>query len=109
MARHLDEAVDLPLVGDSLGMTVYGFDSTLPVTIRTIGIGGSPACDGQILVIDDMLGLFAEFTPKFVKRYRGLGDEIGAAAREYAEDVRHGRFPAEEHTYPAPKRAKAAE
>lgn len=82
---------------------------TEKVAIPTIGIGGSPACDGQILVIDDMLGLFAEFTPKFVKRYRELGDEIRAAAREYAEDVRQGRFPAAEHTYPGPRRAKAAE
>ena len=81
---------------------------TEKVAIPTIGIGGSPACDGQILVIDDMLGLFAEFTPRFVRRYRELGDEIRAAAREYAEDVRGGRFPAEEHTYIGPKR-KAAE
>jgi 3-methyl-2-oxobutanoate hydroxymethyltransferase len=79
------------------------------VAIPTIGIGGSPACDGQILVIDDMLGLFAEFTPRFVKRYRNLGDEIRAAAHEYAEDVRQGRFPAAENTYPGPKRAKAVE
>ena len=49
---------------------------TEAVAIPTIGIGGSPACDGQILVTDDMLGLFAEFTPKFVKRYRRLGEEI---------------------------------
>ena len=76
------------------------------VAAPTIGIGGSPACDGQILVIDDMLGLFTEFTPRFVKRYRQLGDEIRAAAREYAEDVRQGRFPAAEHTYPAPRRPK---
>src|SRR5580704_16785488 len=72
---------------------------TETVAIPTIGIGGSPACDGQILVIDDMLGLFAEFTPRFVKRYRRLGEEIQAAAREYAEEVRQGRFPAAEHTY----------
>jgi 3-methyl-2-oxobutanoate hydroxymethyltransferase len=72
---------------------------TAAVAVPTIGIGGSPACDGQILVIDDMLGLFTEFTPKFVKRYRRLGDEIRAAAREYAEEVRQGRFPAAEHTY----------
>jgi 3-methyl-2-oxobutanoate hydroxymethyltransferase len=82
---------------------------TETVAIPTIGIGGSPACDGQILVIDDMLGLFAEFTPRFVKRYRNLGDEIRAAAHEYAEDVRQGRFPAAENTYPGPKRAKAVE
>src|SRR5437868_9566723 len=74
---------------------------TRQVAVPTIGIGGSPECDGQILVIDDMLGLFAEFTPKFVKRYRRLGDEIRAAAREYAEEVRQGRFPAAEHTYTA--------
>lgn len=72
---------------------------TEAVAIPTIGIGASPACDGQILVIDDMLGLFTEFTPKFVKRYRMLGDEIRAAAHDYAADVRDGRFPATEHTY----------
>jgi 3-methyl-2-oxobutanoate hydroxymethyltransferase len=77
---------------------------TQAVAVPTIGIGGSPACDGQILVIDDMLGLFAEFTPKFVKRYRQLGDDIRAAAREYAQDVRQGAFPAAEHTYPGPPR-----
>jgi len=71
---------------------------------RPIGIGGSPACDGQILVIDDMLGMFTEFTPRFVKRYRNLGDDIRAAARDYAEEVRNGRFPAAEHTYAAPRR-----
>jgi len=80
---------------------------TAEIAVPTIGIGASPACDGQILVTDDMLGVFAEFTPKFVKRYRRLGDDIRTAAREYAEDVRAGRFPAPEHTYPTPaKRAK---
>ena len=79
---------------------------TSAVAVPTIGIGASPACDGQILVTDDMLGLFAEFTPKFVKRYRRLGDDIRAAARDYAEDVRGGRFPAAEHTYTAPAKRK---
>jgi 3-methyl-2-oxobutanoate hydroxymethyltransferase len=78
------------------------------VATPTIGIGASPACDGQILVIDDMLGLFTEFTPRFVKRYRQLGDEIRAAAREYADEVRRGDFPAPEHTYTAPRRPKTA-
>lgn len=77
---------------------------TVAVAVPTIGIGGSPACDGQILVIDDMLGLFAEFTPRFVKRYRELGNEIRAAVQEYAEDVRAGRFPAAEHTYTGTRR-----
>jgi 3-methyl-2-oxobutanoate hydroxymethyltransferase len=74
------------------------------VAVPTIGIGASPACDGQILVTDDMLGLFAEFTPKFVKRYDNLGDRIKAAASAYAGEVRQGRFPAPEHTYAAPAR-----
>ncbi len=85
-------------VAESLARELTG-----AVAVPTIGIGGSPACDGQILVIDDMLGLFTEFTPKFVKRYRSLGDEIRSAAREYAEEVRQGRFPAAEHTYSAPR------
>lgn len=77
------------------------------IAVPTIGIGASPACDGQILVTDDMLGVFTEFTPKFVKRYRRLGDDIRGAARDYAAEVRDGRFPAPEHTYPTPaKRAK---
>jgi 3-methyl-2-oxobutanoate hydroxymethyltransferase len=87
---------------------VLARELTSAVAVPTIGIGGSPACDGQILVIDDMLGLFAEFTPKFVKRYRELGEEIRAAVREYADEVRQGRFPAAEHTYPGPRRRKAA-
>jgi 3-methyl-2-oxobutanoate hydroxymethyltransferase len=85
-------------VAESLARELTG-----TVAVPTIGIGGSPACDGQILVIDDMLGLFTEFTPKFVRRSRRLGDEIRSAAREYAEEVRQGRFPAAEHTYSAPR------
>jgi 3-methyl-2-oxobutanoate hydroxymethyltransferase len=77
---------------------------TAAVAVPTIGIGGSPACDGQILVTDDMLGLFGEFTPRFVKRYRKLAEEIAAAAREYADDVRAGRFPGPEHTYSGARR-----
>jgi 3-methyl-2-oxobutanoate hydroxymethyltransferase len=75
---------------------------TAAVAVPTIGIGASAACDGQILVTDDLLGVFAEFTPKFVKRYRNLGEEIRAAAREYAADVKQGRFPAAEHIYAGP-------
>src|SRR5207248_10708067 len=88
-------------VAESLGREL-----TERVAAPTIGIGGSPSCDGQILVIDDMLGLFTEFTPRFVKRYRELGAEIRAAARDYADDVRAGRFPTAEHTYAAPRRTK---
>jgi 3-methyl-2-oxobutanoate hydroxymethyltransferase len=72
---------------------------TQAIAIPTIGIGASPACDGQILVTDDMIGLFAEFTPKFVKRYAELGTAIAAAAEAYAADVRARRFPGPEHCF----------
>jgi len=64
----------------------------------TIGIGASAACDGQILVTPDMLGLF-DWTPKFVRKYADLRGEIGRAVASYAEDVRARRFPAEVETY----------
>jgi 3-methyl-2-oxobutanoate hydroxymethyltransferase len=65
---------------------------TEAIAIPTIGIGASAGCDGQVLVIDDMLGLF-EWTPKFVRRYADLKGEISRAAAAYAEDVRARRFP----------------
>lgn len=64
-----------------------------------IGIGASPACDGQVLVTEDVLGLFADFKPKFVKRYADLSEQVGAAAQAYAEDVRARRFPGPEHCF----------
>jgi 3-methyl-2-oxobutanoate hydroxymethyltransferase len=73
---------------------------TAGLEIPTIGIGASPACDGQILVTDDLLGLFADFTPRFLKRYAELGTAIDEAVRAYAADVRAGRFPAPEHCVP---------
>ncbi len=72
---------------------------TARLEIPVIGIGASPACDGQILVTDDMIGLFAEFTPKFVKRYAELGAAVAAAAEAYAADVRARRFPGPEHCF----------
>ena len=72
---------------------------TQAVPVPTIGIGASAACDGQILVGEDAFGLFAEFTPKFVKRYADLAGTIAAAAKSYAEDVRARRFPGPEHVY----------
>lgn len=72
---------------------------TAEVAIPTIGIGASPACDGQVLVVDDMLGLFTEFRPKFVKRYAELGVEADRAIAAYAAEVRARAFPAPEHTF----------
>jgi 3-methyl-2-oxobutanoate hydroxymethyltransferase len=68
------------------------------VATPTIGIGASAGCDGQVLVTDDMLGLF-EWTPKFVRRYADLKTEIGRAAAAYAEDVRERRFPGPAEIY----------
>ena len=79
-------------------------DLTEKVSIPTIGIGASPACDGQILVTEDMLGLFADFTPKFVRKYAKLGDAIELAVKEYAEDVRTGAFPGLEHCFGVEKK-----
>ncbi len=72
---------------------------TEEVAVTTIGIGASPACDGQILVTNDMVGLFADFTPKFVKRYADLGGAMEAAAKAYAEEVRARTFPGLEHCF----------
>jgi 3-methyl-2-oxobutanoate hydroxymethyltransferase len=66
--------------------------------IPVIGIGSGPACDGQLLVAQDLLGLFDRFVPKFVKVYRQLGQEVASAFREFREEVESGAFPAAEHT-----------
>ena len=73
--------------------------ATAAIDIPTIGIGASSACDGQVLVIDDVLGLVTDIKPRFVKRYAELAPLIAAAATAYAEDVRARRFPAAEHVY----------
>jgi 3-methyl-2-oxobutanoate hydroxymethyltransferase len=72
---------------------------TEKLAIPTIGIGASSACDGQILVVDDMLGMFTDFRPKFVKRYAELGKTADTAIAAYATEVRERRFPADEHVF----------
>jgi len=69
------------------------------VKIPVIGIGAGPGCDGQILVINDVLGLSGDFRPKFVKRYADLGTQISTAAATYKTDVQANTFPGPEHTY----------
>jgi len=80
---------------------------TTEVAIPTIGIGASAGCDGQILVVDDMLGFFTAFKAKFVKRYADLGTAAEAAIAEYAAEVRARSFPAAEHVFgdKAPKKS----
>jgi len=72
---------------------------TRELDIPTIGIGAGPACNGQVLVFHDMLHMFLDFTPKFAKVYVDSGTSICDALERYCEEVREGRFPAEEHCY----------
>jgi len=69
------------------------------LTIPTIGIGAGPACDGQVLVLHDMLGLNDQFSAKFVKKYAALAEDVREAARVYAAEVREGRYPGPEHSF----------
>ncbi|HEX5866500.1 MAG TPA: 3-methyl-2-oxobutanoate hydroxymethyltransferase [Beijerinckiaceae bacterium] len=102
-ARAVAEAgafsVVVEAVAEPLGRAI-----TEAVPIPTIGIGASPACDGQILVLEDMLGLTPR-APKFVKRYGDIGPSIAKAVEDYAREVRERTFPAPENTYPERKAA----
>ena len=69
------------------------------LAIPTIGIGGGPYCDGQVLVIHDVLGMFDRFTPKFIKKYANLKSDAITAVRKYREEVENGIFPGSEHSF----------
>ncbi|WP_077369119.1 3-methyl-2-oxobutanoate hydroxymethyltransferase [Anaerosalibacter sp. Marseille-P3206] len=69
------------------------------VSIPTIGIGAGKYCDGQILVVNDMLGMYSDFTPKFVKQYKNLKEDINEAINDYITDVKKGTFPEEKHSF----------
>lgn len=88
-------AVVLEKIPDGLAQRI-----TADIAVPTIGIGASAGCDGQILVIDDMLGLFSDFRPRFVRRYAELGAAASDAIAAYAADVRARRFPGPEHVFP---------
>ncbi|RUM36438.1 MAG: 3-methyl-2-oxobutanoate hydroxymethyltransferase [Desulfobulbus sp.] len=97
-ARALEEAgafaIVLECVPGSLAEVV-----TRAVAIPTIGIGAGAGCDGQVLVTNDMLGLFERFTPGFVKKYLNLAPEIKTAVQSFIREVDSKEFPAEEHTF----------
>jgi 3-methyl-2-oxobutanoate hydroxymethyltransferase len=76
---------------------------TNQISAVTIGIGASPACDGQVLVSEDILGIFTDFKPKFVKRYASLADDISDAVQTYAAEVRSRAFPTQEYCFGAKK------
>lgn len=93
-------SIVIEAVAEPLGRKI-----TKEIAIPTIGIGASPACDGQILVLEDMLGLSPR-VPKFVRRYGELGPGIEAAIAAYAGDVRSRAFPGPEHVYPMRKKER---
>lgn len=97
-AKAIDEAGAFAMVIEG---TVEPLAREISANVRaaTIGIGASPACDGQILVSDDMLGLFNEFKPRFVKHYSELAEVIDKAASDYASEVKERVFPGQEHTF----------
>jgi 3-methyl-2-oxobutanoate hydroxymethyltransferase len=81
---------------------------TAALTVPTIGIGAGQDCDGQVLVWHDMLGYYEGRAPRFVKRYADLGAVIQEALERYADEVRSGAFPEEQHTYSMPEDERAA-
>lgn len=97
-ARAVAEAGAFSVVLEKVPQ-VLADEITAGLPIPTIGIGASAGCDGQILVVDDMLGLFTAFKPKFVKRYGDLGQQAEAAIADYAAEVRARSFPASEHVF----------
>src|SRR5438105_936786 len=105
-ARLFDEAgIDVLLVGDSLGMVVQGNDTTLPVTREEMAyhcravVGAGAACDGQVLVSYDMLGMDETFKPRFVRRFATLGATIKQAVGQYAAEVRAATFPSDAESF----------
>jgi 3-methyl-2-oxobutanoate hydroxymethyltransferase len=87
-------AIVLELIPASLAARI-----SKSLTIPTIGIGAGPGCDGQVLVLHDMLGLNEQFAPKFLKHYAKLGESVREAVRSFAADVRDGKYPGKEHSF----------
>ena len=98
-AQVLEQAGVFALVVECVPRTL-GRAITQAVHVPTIGIGAGPDCDGQVLVVHDLLGLSGPTVPRFVKRYADLGDRMLEAFQAYRRDVETGTFPADEHCYP---------
>lgn len=97
-AKALEEAGAFSVVLECVPAQLAG-EISRALTIPTIGIGAGVECDGQVLVVNDMLGMFEKYTPKFVKKYAELGTEIRNAVEHYIKDVKDGTFPGKEHSY----------
>lgn len=97
-AVAVEEAGAFAVVLEGMPFDLAG-EITERLTIPTIGIGAGARCDGQVLVIHDMLGLFDDFTPKFVKRYADLKMTMTAAVKDFIGEVREQKFPGDEHSF----------
>ena len=97
-AKILEEAGAFSLVLECIPEGLAS-EITHSLTIPTIGIGAGVNCDGQVLVINDMLGIYERFTPKHVKKYANLNLEIKKAVKTYIAEVKHGTFPDSEHSF----------
>jgi 3-methyl-2-oxobutanoate hydroxymethyltransferase len=104
-ARSVEAAGAFAIVLEALPRELAA-EITLTVRIPTIGIGAGPDCDGQILVLHDMLGLTFQEPPKFARRYASVGEVISSAVREYCADVQSGSFPSDAESYHAPASLK---
>lgn len=101
-ALALQEAGCFSLVLEAVPAAVAA-EISRRLTIPTIGIGAGPDCDGQVLVYHDLLGLFDKFTPKFVKQYAQIGQQIGTALAHYRDEVTRRTFPTADHCYVMPE------
>ncbi|MBC7532080.1 MAG: 3-methyl-2-oxobutanoate hydroxymethyltransferase [Oligoflexus sp.] len=101
MVREAKELSDAGVCALVLELVPQGLakEITAAIKVPTIGIGAGPDTDGQVLVLQDMLGFPSEFSPKFLKRYATLGETIAAAVAQYDLEVKEGSFPAPEHTF----------
>lgn len=97
-ARAVERAGAFAVVLEGIPMALAG-RITAELSIPTIGIGAGPLCDGQVLVLHDILGLCSKYSPKFVKRYAELAPLIGEAVSNYIADVKGGTFPEERHSF----------
>jgi 3-methyl-2-oxobutanoate hydroxymethyltransferase len=97
-ARIVEDAGAFSLILEAIPMNLAK-RITKGLSIPTIGIGAGPHCDGQVLVLHDVIGLFERFVPKFVKRYANLKEDALKAMQAYKEEVEKGRFPGEEHSF----------
>lgn len=102
-ACALEKAGAFAIVLEGIPSNLAG-EITERLKVPTIGIGAGPHCDGQILVLHDLLGLTQNFTPKFVKRYANLDAEVKKAVGQYIDEVRSGVFPDKEHSYDTDKK-----